>query len=96
MTLRLVEHGEAEPEKHDPHTSGQARCLGCKHEWVAVAPVGTYWLQCPHCSRNLGKYIFAFNFPDDLHWTCKCGNDLFYAMNDGYYCPNCGEIQKGF
>jgi hypothetical protein len=25
----------------EPHLSGMARCLACRHEWVAVAPVGT-------------------------------------------------------
>lgn len=83
-------------EERSPHSSGQARCLDCKHEWVAVAPIGTYWLQCPSCSLVRGKYIFMFNFPDELHWNCNCGNDLFYMLKDCCVCPNCGEKQKGF
>ena len=83
-----------EREKRMPHSSGQARCLDCKHEWVAVAPIGTYWLQCPGCSLLRGKYIFMFNFPNELHWTCHCGNDLFYATKRAIFCPNCGAEQK--
>ena len=83
-------------EERSPHTSWQARCLDCHHEWVAVAPLGTYWLTCPSCSLLRGKYIFAFNFDKDLHWTCACGNDLFYMLNYACYCPNCGTGQKGF
>ena len=40
-----------------PHWSGIASCLRCKHEWVAVAPVGTDDLQCPSCGSGSGvKY----------------------------------------
>lgn len=85
-----------EREKRQPHASGKARCLDCKHEWVAVSPLDTYWLQCPGCSLMRGKYLFPFEFADQLHWTCACGNDLFYIMKDGCRCPNCGQTQAGF
>ncbi len=79
-----------------PYASGQARCLACQHEWVAVVPLGVYWFECPKCSLMRGRYLYAFNFADQRHWTCGCGNDLFHMLKDGCYCPNCGQVQAGF
>jgi Zn finger protein HypA/HybF involved in hydrogenase expression len=74
-----------------PHLSGKARCLDCKHEWEAVAPLGATWLQCPGCSLFRGRFIGEILRDKLLHYTCNCGNDLFYVTLDGTYCPNCGE-----
>lgn len=27
------------PAEKDPHGAGMAICIGCKHEWAAVAPI---------------------------------------------------------
>ena len=78
-----------------PHLSGIARCLNCKHEHVAVAPVGTLWMECPEC--GLLRAIFKNAIQrDGVHWNCGCGYDLFHITPDGIYCPNCGEWQNGF
>ena len=82
-------------QKREPHLSGKARCLSCKHEWVAVAPVGVIWMECPSCTLERGRYV-AHAERDSMRWGCNCGNDLFYATPDGFYCPNCGEWQHGF
>jgi hypothetical protein len=79
-------------EKREPHLSGKARCIACNHEWVATAPVGTIWMECPKCTLERGRYVAQVQ-RDDLHWHCKCGNDLFYSTPDGIYCPNCGVWQ---
>lgn len=79
----------------EPHLCGMARCLACKHEWVAVEPSGTVWLDCPECSLERGRYIGPVQLGGE-HWHCHCGNDLFQATKDGMYCPNCGEWQHGF
>lgn len=72
-----------------PHLSGDAKCLACGHQWVAVAPVGTVWLECPACSLERGRYVAQVERPGP-HWHCGCGNDLFRVTPDGPYCPNCG------
>lgn len=41
----------------NPHLQGAARCLACKHEWQAVAPVGATDLKCPSCACLRGVYI---------------------------------------
>ena len=33
---------------------GQAHCLLCLREWIAVAPIGTPWLECPECHQMTG------------------------------------------
>ena len=92
MTVIDIMTAKAERE---PHIHGDARCLACHHEWVAVAPVGAVWLECPECSLDRGRYI-AQALRDGDHWHCVCECDLFYATADGFYCPNCGEWQHGF
>ena len=82
-------------EKNEPHVAGMARCMACQHEWAAVAPVGAIWLVCPSCSLQRGAYKAQIERAGP-HWTCNCGNQLFYVQREGYYCPNCGEWQHGF
>jgi len=74
-----------------PHMRGEARCLQCKHEWNAVAPVGAVWLECPECNTNQGVMKNTVIREDYLHYECNCGNDLFYRTPDGDYCPKCGS-----
>jgi len=83
-------------ERNDrlPHLSGEARCMLCGKEWVAVAPVGTPWLECPECHSEKGYMKFHVQRTGS-EWICNCGNDLFRVTPDGYYCPNCGTWQKG-
>lgn len=33
-----------------PHWAGNASCIDCNHEWVAVTPLQTVSLECPRCS----------------------------------------------
>lgn len=83
---------QREREERTPHLSGEARCLACKHKWIAVAPVGTLWLECPSCTLTRGRYSNQVE-NEGLHWTCKCENDLFYVTVSAIYCPNCGLEQ---
>jgi hypothetical protein len=80
------------PAVPDTHISGEARCLSCKHKWVAVAPVETVWLECPACALEHGR--FYYHFEPEAHWQCGCGNDLFYCSDDGVVCPCCGKWQE--
>lgn len=83
-------------KERTPHMHGPARCLGCQHEWEAVASVGAVWLQCPACSVDRGRFISGTDRGEASRWTCHCGNDLFRIIPAGTYCPNCGEWQAGF
>lgn len=96
MSVVEFKRPKKEPEETQeelPHMECLARCIACKHEWHAVAPVGTVWLECPSCGTEKG--VFKFHGErSGLHWTCACENQLFYIMEDGAYCPNCGDWQS--
>ena len=78
------------PEKLDPHLSGMAQCLGCQHRWAAVAPIGTFQIQCPQCSTLKGVWTYPAGLPDGTaRWTCVCGNDLFFVLADRLVCGHC-------
>lgn len=74
--------------------SGPAHCLQCDYTWVAVAPVGLRWLQCPDCKSEKGHFEGKVN-RGELDWVCKCGNDLFRICEDGAYCTVCGTLVDG-
>lgn len=79
-------------EDHKPHYSGLARCLQCKHEWMAVAPAVSAYLQCPKCDLHHGVYV-GLHHRSEPHWNCKCGNGLFAVTPNGAYCPHCDTDQ---
>jgi Zn finger protein HypA/HybF involved in hydrogenase expression len=83
-------------EMFSRHVAGEARCLSCDHNWAGVAKDVQDWLECPKCHRNLGRLINHVEKTGEMHWTCSCGNDLFYIQPNRIYCPNCGETQEGF
>ncbi len=91
---------ETEGEPPDPHGEGEAVCISCHHEWVAVAPVGTVGLECPQCSslKGVWKRFFYRGFGDGEfpHWQCRCGCGLFRITPRGVYCPNCGRAHRPF
>lgn len=84
-----------ERARRGEHLTGPARCLSCRFEWVAVAPVGTVILECPECHLMRGRFVGEV-LRDCLHWVCNCGNDLFLVTAEGFYCPHCGIDQLGF
>lgn len=78
-----------------PHISGEIKCFGCQHKWMAVSPIGTKEFECPKCGTLKGRAIFECIRKDFLHWTCDCGNDLFSITPKHIYCPNCGKSHTG-
>ena len=92
MSANVIEIGDYQ---NAPAMSGETRCLACGHEWVAVAPVGTVFLECPSCSLVKGMLKYPCEREGE-HWECNCGNSLFHITPDGVYCPNCGEWAEGF
>jgi hypothetical protein len=91
--LKFRPRSQPESEQKESWASGDAVCLDCKHEWVAVSSVANEWLECPACLLLRGRFKFPFSI-GDKHWTCNCGNDLFRINEKCTYCPNCGEEQK--
>lgn len=77
------------PTKEGEHLSGMAKCIMCRHEWAAVAPIGVTWMECPACNTMNGRYLAHIEKLGE-HWHCKCGNDLFYIQPTRTYCPRCG------
>ena len=75
--------------KTEPYGEGPAKCLACKHEWEAVAPLGQVHLECPACSTHLGVWRHPF-VREEEHWRCRCGNELFSITRNCIYCPACG------
>lgn len=79
------------------YIQGQACCLACKHEWVAVVPAGTVFLECPSCGVHKG----VTKYPCDVdsgraHWVCNCGCYYFFIDEDtkNIKCANCGVGQR--
>lgn len=91
----VIDLSQARQER-EPHLSGAAQCIGCGHKWVAVAPIGTFELECPSCSLEKGRFV-APVLHGDVTWTCNCGNDLFRINRHAQvYCANCAALQEGW
>ncbi len=82
-----------QPKKYDPHLTGNARCSTCKHEWIAVAPIGEDWLECPGCNEVKGRFVHDA-VPNDDVWVCKCGCDVFRVTRNAAFCIHCGNRQS--
>lgn len=85
-------------EEREPHWSGECVCLGCRHEWVGVGPIGTAdHLECPSCGLPKGTVKHPFGAQaGDLALTCaQCGGEALTAYKrDGYLwvrCMSCGN-----
>lgn len=90
--MSVIPFQRREPEQQ--HGAGQAFCIGCCHEWAAVAPTGTTQLECPACHAHKGHWKFEFAPAEgQLVRECDCGNQLFYLTTDGHLCANCGIYQ---
>ena len=77
-------------EVQEPYLSGKAHCIQCDHTWIAVAPVGASFLECPECKTEKGAFIGAC-VPSDVEVReCNCGNQLFFLTREGHMCAKCG------
>lgn len=92
IDLATIRRQKAEAD--EPAMTGQARCLDCRHEWTAVAPIGARWLECPACGLGKGQFVKPI-YPDEV-WTCACGNDLFVLGRNNIFCPVCGSPQHPY
>lgn len=76
---------------NEPHCSGVAKCIGCKHTWVAIAPVGTFHLECPNCETFKG--VFDGLAMPQLRYECSCGCDLFFITPSEVVCSLCAMVK---
>lgn len=85
-------------EERTPRWEGQAVCLGCRHIWDAIAPIGTNdSLECPSCDLPKGVIRNLFGAPAGaLELHCDCGSHVLTAYkraSDGLFvvrCIGCG------
>jgi hypothetical protein len=84
------------PEPADPHMTGEAKCLCCGDKWVAVAPVGTRFLERAKCGTFQGVWHNPVGAQEgDLQFYCaSCGGEALTAFKRGghFYllCMGCG------
>lgn len=83
------------PEPVDYHLSGEAVCLGCRHKWVCVAPVGVSVLECPSCGCMKGIFRQLVGpGKEDSYFVCKCGCEAmtvyFTKGRTVIGCMSCG------
>jgi Zn finger protein HypA/HybF involved in hydrogenase expression len=88
--------GSIEGEGEEITATGKARCMVCGHEWLANAPAGTVYLECPGCRSMKGVFIGACSREGVDIWGCGCGNQLFELTKIGAFCPNCGVWVTGW
>ena len=84
-------------QEYRPHLSGTARCLFCRHEWVAIADVGNHHgYECPACGLYRGAMLGLMH-PRKSVFICNCGCDIFIICGDeGVMCVNCGTVARGY
>lgn len=80
-----------------PHASGPFRCIACKHEWEAVAPMPLDGLsavvECESCGCFTGQAKYPFDVgKDEEVWQCgTCTGHLFMITKTGTFCVGCGK-----
>ena len=85
-----------EAEAYDPHISGEAQCVDCGHKWVAVAPVGTTDLECPHCGTMRGTWSALTRKFDKPLWQCGACDNIYFVLHEkAITCARCGTDHHG-
>ncbi len=95
--MSVISLAEARAER-EPHLAGEAVCLCCRHEWAAVAPTGTWQLECPSCGTMKGVWRYPVGGEvGDACFTCACGCEALTAYKRaGLFhlkCMSCGTEQ---
>lgn len=77
-----------------PHLAGTIVCLGCKHEWEGVAPVGGTVFECPECGtfRSVMKGVIE----PEVVFVCVCGCHHYTLGIDAPVCLHCGRYADAY
>jgi hypothetical protein len=76
---------------------GPARCMACRQEWRADAPLGTVRFECPFCGLHQGAFVGAILPQGGTQWICECGNETFMLLPTGApQCAFCGLRADGW
>lgn len=87
----------AKREERQPHWQSRCVCLGCRHEWEGVGPMGVQMgLNCPECTLPKGTVKHPFGAkPGDLVLACNCGGETLtaYKRKGRFWvrCMGCGN-----
>jgi predicted RNA-binding Zn-ribbon protein involved in translation (DUF1610 family) len=74
------------------YQNGPVRCMACRHEWHARAPVGVWQFECPSCGCDKGVWAgFVDVAEGDSFWRCDCGGDIYRISSEGTFCIICGS-----
>jgi hypothetical protein len=83
----------------EEHISGEAICVGCKHQWVVVAPTGTVDLECPSCGAFRGVYkypVVTKEGSEEFVHSCGCKYFQLERIAPEEYghlrCIGCGGV----
>lgn len=89
---------EEETEGEQPHWQGRCVCMGCRHEWEGVGPVGNHeGLTCPECGlpKGVTKFLFGSDTGDMTLVCATCGGEALtaYLRRGRQYvrCMPCGH-----
>lgn len=95
----VVDFSAARAER-EPHWAGSCVCLGCRHEWTGVGPIGAVVaLECPSCQLRKGvvKCLFGGQVGDAVLHCTDCGSEamtVYRRAIDGlkmFRCMGCGS-----
>ena len=87
-------HSFAEAKlKSSTHVEGNVLCMACDATWVAIAPVGTILMECPHCNLKKAIWMSPILPQDEPMIQCGTCRNIFLIVGiNNVYCPNCGEV----
>lgn len=77
-----------------PTAEGDAKCLDCKYEWVAIieTPYDSS-LECPKCKSFRGGLTTPMAPNENtIVYKCNCGCNHFWVVNNGILCVGCGAV----
>jgi len=64
-----------------PHIHAKVKCKGCQHEWIAVYPERTRYLECPECGTTVNEWGTLVSTHECA--VCNRAFTLCPAVNDG-------------
>lgn len=84
-------------EERTPHWAGICVCIGCRHEFAGIGPIGQEWIECEACHepKAHAKHPFAGAIGDTAY-QCKCGCEAmtaYFRQRDRHFffrCMGCG------